>query len=297
MGIGPGGGFLFLVFPVGPLGFPGLIPVFQLPPVGVAIFAVIVKIAVRAEDGLRHPQPQTFQNHGQLFWVPQGGDLGLAPVVQNVQLQIPGHPHPAAAGVTLDLIPAGYHPHPIQGGDIVPQNPLPAHRHLVKPLAVGLDVLVHHGEQLRHRGRFLRVGQLVPDGLGQPAFFGAEGVPQVQKGQIAPQPHHQQGDYTGENPGAVFNSLPGGEVLEDYAAHKVGPHQEAQKQEDSRHPQLLELAAGALEAVAFGGAVGLLLFVPGAQNQNHRDGKNPQNQDQSNIDHQVPGPFEIKLRL
>ena len=97
------------------------------------------------------------------------------------------------AGVPLHT--AEYTPDAGDGGRLIPQHPLPANSQSAVPLAVLLQILVHHGKELLDRGRLLGIRKLAANGPGQGTFLRNQGVPQAPVSQNEPHqnrsgPHH-----------------------------------------------------------------------------------------------------------
>ena len=247
---------------------------------------------VFCKHGCGCPLAQTVQCSLQFLRLAQIGRPALPAVLQNPQLQDAGGGDPVAAAPCSGFVPPEHAPDARDIRHLIPQNPFVAHRQSSEPLAVPAQVIVHHGKQFIHRRRFLRVGQLLPDGPGQLAFFRAEGIPQAGISQI---PGHQQSAHcqqTGSRQLDVLHVIPAGFVHRP-GKGQIGCTGRSHQQSNRRPHQQDQPSAGTLQAISFRRAVRLLLFVPPHQQQNHRDSKNPQQNHQQNIDHQIPGPFEV----
>ena len=246
--------------------------------------------------GLRRPEAQAGHRHLQLAGAAQAGDLHLSAVVHNVQLHHPGGLPAAAAVVDLDLVPGEHPPDAGNGGDLVAQDPLPANGHPVEPLSVGLDVPVHHGEQLLHRRGLVGVGQLGADGPGQPAFGGTEGVPQVGVGLIEEAAGEQQERAAADNPDGPVRKF---RFLLSKAHEKDHTAAGCQEQIQHRPQQPGQPLPGPVQTVApLGHRVRVALLLPPQEQRRQQEAeyadKMPRGRHKYAADHPVPRPFQMK---
>ena len=197
------------------------------------------------------------------------------------------------AGVPLHT--AEHAPDAGDGGHLVSQHPFPADSQLAAPLAVLFQILIHHGKELLDRGGLLRIGELIPDGLGQGALFRVQGVPQAPVGQKEPHQNRsgpRHGDQVIAEADLLLEPL---RLIGHGLGHREEPDgQTAAHGQESGRDQSGQPPPGALEAVALLRAVGLLPPVPPHNQEDQGDGKDAQRYHQKYVDDDIPGPFEIK---